>query len=235
MKNSYRRDCLLGVLSGALMLVGDLCLSVIPASAGDSGLFLREAYLNGSYPAWRLPLLLGTGVLGMALSYFTVRAARAQIRPECRRLRWLITVSGAVYVSSAGVIHFLIGSLADWTSTLGPILGREETAALVLGQYQRLTAALILPYFGMIALILTSFWAVASGRSILPRKMALVHMLVWQIVFAGIPDLRQALGAEISTWDFVLSQGSGNAALLLWMLASALSANRTVKGGIENA
>lgn len=235
MKNSYRRDCLLGVLSGALMLVGDLCLSVIPASAGDSGLFLREAFLSGSYPAWRLPLLLGTGVLGMALSYFTVRTARAQIRPECRRLRWLITVSGAVYVSSAGVIHLLIGSLADWTSTLGPILGREETAALVLGQYQRLTAALILPYFGMIALILASFWAVASGRSILPRKMALVHMLVWQIVFAGIPDLRQALGAEISTWDFVLSQGSSNAALLLWMLASALCADRTVKGGMEHA
>lgn len=235
MKNSYRRDCLLGVLSGALMLVGDLCLSVIPASAGDSGLFLREAYLNGSYPAWRLPLLLGTGVLGMALSYFTVRAACAQIRPECRRLRWLITVSGAVYVSSAGVIHLLIGSLADWTSTLGPLLGQEETAALVLGQYQRLTAALILPYLGMITLILTSFWAVASGRSILPRKMALVHMLVWQIVFAGIPDLRQALGAEISTWDFVLSQGSGNAALLLWMLASALCAKQTVKGGMEHA
>ena len=147
----------------------------------------------------------------------------------------LITVSGAVYVSSAGVIHLLIGSLADWTSTLGPLLGREETAALVLGQYQRLTAALILPYFGMIALILTSFWAVASGRSILPRKMALVHMLVWQIVLAGIPDLRQAVGAEISTWDFVLSQGSGNAALLLWMLASALCADRTVKGGMEHA
>ena len=234
-RTTYRRDCLLGALSGALMLVGDLCLSVIPASAGDSGLFLREAYLNGSYPAWRLPLLLGTGVLGMALSYFTVRAACAQIRPECRRLRWLITVSGAVYVSSAGVIHLLIGSLADWTSTLGPILGREETAALVLGQYQRLTAALILPYFGMIALILTSFWAVASGRSILPRRMALVHMLVWQIGFAGIPDLRQALGAEISTWDFVLSQGSGNAALLLWMLASALCAKQTVKGGMEHA
>ena len=233
--NTYRRDCLLGVLSGALMLVGDLCLSVIPASAGDSGLFLREAYLSGSYPVWRLPLLLGTGVLGMALSYFTVRAARAQIRPECRRLRWLITVSGVIYVSSAGVIHLLIGSLADWTSTLGPLLGREETAALVLGQYQRLSAALILPYLGIIALILTSFWAVASGRSILPRKMALVHMLVFQLVFAGIPDLRQALGASISTWDFVLSQGSGNVALLLWMLASALSANRTIKGGTEHA
>lgn len=46
-----RTDALLGALGalGAfLMLVGDLCLSVIPASPGDSGLFLREAYLNGS-------------------------------------------------------------------------------------------------------------------------------------------------------------------------------------------
>ena len=47
---NYRRDCLLGALSALLMLVGDLCLSLIPASPGDSGLFLREAYLNGSYP-----------------------------------------------------------------------------------------------------------------------------------------------------------------------------------------
>ena len=107
----------------------------------------------------------------------------------------------------------------------------------MLGQYQRLTAALILPYLGMIALILASFWAVASGRTFLPRRMALVHMLVWQLVFAGIPDIRQALGAGISTWDLVLSQGSGNAALLLWMLASALSARQLPereKGGTEN-
>ena len=53
-----------------------------------------------------------------------------------------------------------------------------------------------------------------------------VHMLVWQIVLALIPDIRQALGAEISTWDFVLSQGSGNAALLIWMLANALWTQR---------
>jgi len=48
---SYQRDCWLGALSAALMLIGDLCLSVIPASPGNSGLFLRQAYLNGSYPA----------------------------------------------------------------------------------------------------------------------------------------------------------------------------------------
>ena len=70
----YRRDSWLGALGAALMLVGDLCLSVIPASAGDSGLFMREAYLNGSYESWRLPLLLATGLCGMALGFFTVRA-----------------------------------------------------------------------------------------------------------------------------------------------------------------
>ena len=48
---TYQRDCLLGALGAILMFVGDLCLSVISASAGDSGLFLREAYLNGLYEA----------------------------------------------------------------------------------------------------------------------------------------------------------------------------------------
>ena len=47
--SSYQRDCWVGALSAALMLIGDLCLSVIPASPGDSGLFVREAYLDGSF------------------------------------------------------------------------------------------------------------------------------------------------------------------------------------------
>lgn len=46
---SYRRDSLLGALGAFLMLVGDLCLSVIPASQSDSGLFAREAYLSRSW------------------------------------------------------------------------------------------------------------------------------------------------------------------------------------------
>ena len=56
----YRRDSWLGALGAALMLVGDLCLSVIPASPADSGLFQREAYFSGSWEPWRLPLLRGT-------------------------------------------------------------------------------------------------------------------------------------------------------------------------------
>ena len=38
-----------------------------------------------------------------------------------------------------------------------------------------------------------------------------------------------ALGAEISTWDFVLSQGSGNAALFIRMMINAVWAARQEK------
>ena len=41
----YRCDSWLGALGAALMLAGDLCLSVIPASAGDSGKS-AQAYLT---------------------------------------------------------------------------------------------------------------------------------------------------------------------------------------------
>lgn len=222
----YRRDCLLGALGAFLMLVGDLCLSVIPAGAHDSGLFVREAYLNGSYPAWRLPLLLGTGLVGMALGFFTVRACTLQVRPEHRKTRLLIRIGGAIYLTSAGALHFLIGSLADWTSRLSPLLGREETAALIQSQHRRLLPALPLAYLGMVVLILVSAFAVLTAKTILPRRMFVFHILVWQLIFMLIPDIRQLCGAAVSTWDFVLSQCSGNAALLLWMLANALLAGR---------
>ena len=222
----YRRDCWLGALSGALMLVGDLCLSVIPASPGDSGLFLREAYLNGSYPAWRFQLLVATGLLGMALAFFTVRAACTQIRPQYRKTRLAVLTGGVIYVASAGALHLWIGSLADWTSTLAPLLGREEAASLISAQYDRLMPAMFLAYAGMILMILGSAWAVLTKKTVLPRKMFVFHLLVWQLVFMLIPDVRQALGAGVSTWDFVLSQGSGNAALLIWMAASAVWAGR---------
>jgi len=62
--------------------------------------------------------------------------------------------------------------------------------------------------------------------------MFCLHPLVWQIVFMILPDIRQAADATVSAWDFVLSQGSGNAALLIWMLANALWAQRQ-KASVE--
>ena len=133
---TYKRDCLLGALGALLMLVGDLCLSVIPASAGDSGLFMREAYLNGSYEQWRLPLLLVTGLIGMALGFFSVKAIYSQIFEKYRKTRLAVLAGGVIYVASAGVLHFFIGSLADWTSTLAPLLEQtHQRVDLVLVGY----------------------------------------------------------------------------------------------------
>ena len=116
----------------------------------------------------------------MALGFFTVRASIMQILPQHKSTRRAVLIGGVIYVATAGVLHFFIGSLADWTATLAPLLGREETMALIRAQYSRLMPAMLIAYAGMLLLILA------------------VHMLVWQIVLALIPDIRQALGAEIS-------------------------------------
>ena len=177
---AYQRDCLLGALSGLLMLVGDLCLSVVPYTAGDSGLFAREAYLTGGFQTWRLPLLLATGLAGMALAFFTVRASCRQIKPQYRKTRRAVLTGGVIYMASAGVLHFFIGSLADWTGTLSPLLGREETLAVIQAQYQRLMPSMLIAYAGMVLLILAGFYAVLTKKTVLPRYMAALHMLVWQ-------------------------------------------------------
>ena len=226
---AYKRDALLGALGALLMLVGDLCLSVIPANDGDSGLFAREAYLNGSWEAWRLPLLLATGLCGMALGFFAVRLSYRQIKPQYRKTRAAVLAGGVVYIATAAALHLFIGSLADWTTTLSPLIGREDTTALIQAQYSRLMPAMYIAYAGMILLIIASAFAVLTKKTVLPRGMFAFHMIVFQIVLVLIPDIRQALGADISTWDFVLSQGSGNAALCIWMLANALWAARQTK------
>lgn len=104
---TYKRDSLLGALGAFLMLVGDLCLSVIPASQSDSGLLAREAYLNGSWEKWRLPLLLAAGLCGMALGFFTVRVSYRQIQPQYRKTKAAVLAGGVIYVATAGALHFL--------------------------------------------------------------------------------------------------------------------------------
>jgi len=222
----YRIDAVLGALGAFLMLVGDLCLSVIPASQTDSGLFVRETYLSGAWGQWRLPLLIVTGLCGMSLGFFTVRLSYNQIKPQYRKTRLIVLIGGVIYVASAGALHLFIGSLADWTNVLSPILGKEQTTALIQSQYSRLMPSMYVAYAGMVLLILASAFAVITKKTVLPRWMFAFHMIVFQIVFVLIPDIRQALGANISTWDFVLSQGSGNAALCFWMIANAIWAFR---------
>lgn len=89
--------------------------------------------------------------------------------------------------------------------------------------------ATFIAYAGMVLLILASAFAVLTKKTVLPRWMFVFHMIVFQIILVLIPDIRQAMGAGISTWDFVLSQGSGNAALCIWMLANVVWAVRQEK------
>lgn len=190
----YRRDALFGALGALLMLVGDLCLSVIPASPGDSGLFAREAYLNGSWEQWRLPLLVATGLCGMALGFFTVRMSYRQILPQYRKTRAAVLAGGVIYIATAGALHFFIGSFADWTNTLSPLLGREETTALIAEQYARLMPAMFIAYAGMVLLILAGAFALLTKKTVLPRWMFAFHMIVFQVIFVLIPDIRQEIG-----------------------------------------
>lgn len=141
MPETYRRDCVLGAVGALFMLVGDLCLSVVPVSVGDSGLYTREAYLSGSYEKWRLALLLVTGIIGMSLAYFTVRAMYFQIKPQYKKTKKAVLAGGIVYVSSAAALHFFIGTLADWVSRLSPVLGRENALSLVTDYYDTVMPA----------------------------------------------------------------------------------------------
>lgn len=74
----------------------------------------------------------------------------------------------------------------------------------------------------MLLLILSSAFAVPTRKTILPRRMFVFHMPTWQIIFVLIPDIRKLAGAEVLTMDFVLSQDSGNEALLIWMTVNAI-------------
>ena len=225
----YRRDALLGALGAFLMLVGDLCLSVIPPNPGDSGLFVREAYLSGSWEAWRFPLLVAAGLIGMVLEFFMMRVFYRQILPQYRKTRAVVVTGGVIILATAAALHLFIGSLADWTATLSPLLGREDTTALIQAQFDRLMPTMILSYVGLALLFLGSAFAVVTKKTVLPRRMLALHILVFQLVFVLIPDIRQALGAEISTWDYVLSQGSTNAAMGIWMLVNAAWAGSQLK------
>ncbi len=226
---AYRRDALLGALGALLMLTGDLCLSVIPPSGSDTSLFVREAYLSGSWESWRLPLLIWTALCGMPLEFFACRVFYRQVLPQYRKTRKLLLLSFVIILTSAAALHFLIGSLADWTTVLSPLLGREETIALIETEFIRMISAMVLPYTALVILFLVSAFAVITKKTILPQKMILLHMIVFQLIFVLIPDIRHSLGAEVSTWDYVLSQGSTNASLAIWMVVNALWAENRIR------
>ncbi len=226
---NYRRDALLGALGAILMLTGDLCLSVISPSQNDSGLFMRECYLNGSWESWRLSVLIATGFSGMSLEFFALRVFYCQILPSYHKTRTVVLTGGVIILATGAALHLFIGSLADWTTTLSPLLGREEAVSLIAEKFNSSMPGMYLSYVGMALIILSSSYAVLTKKTILPWWMIFFHIIVFQILFVLIPDIRQSLGMEISTWDYVLSQGSTNASFFIWMTANAVWAEAQIR------
>ncbi len=105
----------------------------------------------------------------MALVFFTVRVSYRQIEPQYRKTRMAVLIGGVIYIATAGALHLFIGSLADWTTTLSPLLGREETITLIQNYYNRIMPAMYFAYAGIILLILTSAFAVLTKKTVLPR------------------------------------------------------------------
>lgn len=92
-----------------------------------------------------------------------------------------VLAGGVIYVATAGALHLFIGSLADWTNTLAPIIGREETVALIQAKYSHLMPAMYVAYAGMILLILTSAFAVVTKKTVLPRWMIVNAVWVFRL------------------------------------------------------
>ena len=216
----YKRNCLLGAVGALLMVVGDVSLSLVKADSADEGLYIREAYLSGTYPSWRIVLLLVTGIIGMALYAFGIKAMYEQILPECKKSRAIVKYSGIVFAVSGTTLHFFVGTLAYWVSYLSKHIGREQAISFVDDYYNCIFPAMIIVYIPIVLLIFTSVIALLRKKTIMDRKMVVFHLLVWQLIFMLIPDIRQALGADASTVDYVLSQASGNMAGFIWLIAS---------------
>lgn len=81
------------------------------------------------------------------------------------------------------------------------LLGREKAAALIQAQYDRLMPAMSIAYAGMVLLILASSFAVLTGKTVLPRWMFVLHMIVFQILFVLIPDIRQRRAGDLDACE----------------------------------
>lgn len=222
-------DLLLGALGALLMVVGDLSLSIIHSDNSDRGLYVREAYMNGSYQLWRPVLLFATGLIGMFFYSFGIKAMIDQIDPKCRKLRAVMKYGGLAYICTGAALHFFIGTLSYWMTVLSAEFGRETAIRLVDDYYSRFMPAASIAYPFIALLLLGSFISIVSNRTILPRKMLLFNILSWQLILVLVPDIHQMISPNITTMDYVMSQSSGNQAAVIMFVSQFIWLTRNEK------
>ena len=52
--------------------------------------------------------------------------------------------------------------------------------------------------------------------------MLVFNAVIWNLLFAVIPDIAQAMQTPAATWMAVMSQSSANTAIVIWCIAAAI-------------
>ena len=121
-----KRDLLAGAIGAFGMMLGDLTLSLVKPGVGDGGLFLREGYYNGGYPAWRLVVLFLTGVVGIWGYWHGLRTIEDSFDEECPKTKACFRFCSRIYCFTGLAFHFGIGAGAYFTSLYGGKCGKRR-------------------------------------------------------------------------------------------------------------
>lgn len=208
-----------GGIGALFMMLGDLSLSLIPPSDTDDGLFAREAYMNGGYPAWKLTFLLLTGIVAVCGYYFGLRAMGSSIEDRYSRTKTWFRRCALFFCFTGLAFHFSIGAGAYLTSYTAVNISREAAEAFAADYMRAVSPGLAVMYLPISFVLLTHLVLTALGKTVYSRRMLFFHPILWIAVLSLVPDIRQALGCRILTVDYVMSQCSGNFGPLLWFLA----------------
>lgn len=217
-----KRYLILGVVGALFMMLGDLTLSVISPCDTDQGLFLRQAYFDGEYPAWRLIVLFLTGVVGVFGYWYGLQAMHDSIDAKCVRTRKCFKICGMLFCFSGLAIHFGIGMGAYLTSYMAGEYGVAAAVKMAEDYAGRVLPGFYILYLPIGGIFLIHLIMLICGKTRYSRRMLLFAPILWMGIFGLIPDIRQAAGSHLMTFDYVCTQCSGNAAPLIYFLACLL-------------
>lgn len=219
MKGFYRKNTILGAMGAFFMMLGDLTLSVITPCDADQGLFLRQAYYDGEYPAWRLIALFLTGVVGIFGYWYGLQTMHDSINVKYSKTRKCFKFSAMLFCFSGLVIHFGIGMGAYLTSYMAGNFGKEAAIKIAEDYANEVLPGFYILYLPIAAIFIIHIVMLIAGKTIYSRRMILFAPILWMGILGLIPDIRQGIGSHLVTLDYVCTQCSGNAAPFLYFLA----------------
>ena len=216
--NVNKKNLILGIIGSAFMMAGDLTLSLITPCDNDTGLFIRQAYFDGQYPAWKLIFMVLTGAAGVFGYWYGLEEMHNSILPEYGKTRKCFKICSMFFCFTGLVIHYGVGIGAYEVSYLAQHFD-EETARQVVENY----AGNILPGFYILYIPIAGIFIIhlimlIMKKTIYSRRMICFSPILLMGIFALIPDIRQALGCHLTTLDYVCSQCSGNVSPFLYFL-----------------